>query len=581
MKSHSSLIGRMAMAIPAYHWGRQYSRQLLSHDLLAAFIVTMMLVPQSLAYAMLAGLPPEAGIYASIAPMLAYALLGSSNVLSVGPVAVVSLMTASALGNISGAGHAQYAQAAIVLAFLSGVTLIGLGLLRMGALANFLSVPVMSSFVTASGIIIAASQLKHLLGTQVHGSSTFDTLVSTLQSVPQVHAATLLVGAGSIFFLLWARRGLKSVLVRTGMRPESAAMCAKAGPAIVVVLASLLTWGLELDRAGVRIVGSIPQGLPTLVLPSWDWSLWKQLLTPAVLISIVGYVESVSIGQMLAARRNQRIEPNKELIALGGGNLAAAFTGGFPVTGGFARSIVNADAGARTPAAGAFAALGLALTAWAFTPALHYLPQAALAATIIVAVLSLLDFGMLKRTWEFSRSDFFACVATLAATLLFNVEVGLTCGVAISLGLYILRTCHPHIAEIGRVSGTEQFRNVLRHEVAICPSLLGLRVDESLYFANAGYVEAHIRQAVARRPSIRHVVLQCSAVNDIDMSALEQLLHIQEWLSRRGIRFHLSEVKGPLLDRLGKTDFTSRFHGEIFASHYQAVAALEGQSQPE
>ena len=289
---------------------------------------------------------------------------------------------------------------------------------------------------------------------------------------------------------------------------------------------------------------------------------------------MVGFVESVSVGQTLAARRRERIEPDQELVALGASNLGAAFTGGFPVTGGFSRSVVNFDAGAQTPAAGVFTAAGILLATLLLTPALYFLPQTTLAATIIVAVLSLVDFGILKRTWSYSKPDFAAVAATLLATLAIGVETGLLVGVGVSLALYLWRTSRPHIASVGLVSGTEHFRNVLRHPVRVSPTLLGLRVDESLYFANARALEDRVNDAVASLPALKHVVLQCSAINDIDASALESLDAIEHRLREAGIALHLSEVKGPVMDRLRHTDFLARLSGQVFLTHYQAVATL-------
>jgi SulP family sulfate permease len=294
----------------------------------------------------------------------------------------------------------------------------------------------------------------------------------------------------------------------------------------------------------------------------------------ALLISVVGFVESVSVGQTLAAKRRQRIEPDQELVALGASNLSAAFTGGFPVTGGFARSVVNFDAGAQTPAAGVYTAVGITLASLLLTPALYHLPQATLAATIIVAVLSLVDLGLLKRTWVYSKADFAAIAATLVATLMLGVETGLVIGVGVSLALYLFRTSRPHIATVGLVPGTEHFRNVLRHEVLTHPQLLSLRVDESLYFANARALEDRVNDAVASQPALRHVVLQCSAINSIDASALESLEAIDKRLQDAGITLHFSEVKGPVMDALQHSDFIEHLRGQVFLSHFQAMAAL-------
>jgi SulP family sulfate permease len=356
---------------------------------------------------------------------------------------------------------------------------------------------------------------------------------------------------------------------------------AKAGPVAGIAVTALVTWHFEWHLAGVKIVGSVPAGLPPLTWPQWDMPLWKALAMPALLISVVGFVESVSVGQTLAAKRRQRIVPDRELVALGASNLGAAFTGGFPVTGGFARSVVNFDAGAQTPAAGVFTAVGILVAALLLTPALYFVPQATLSATIVVAVLSLVDLSILRSTWAYSRSDFAAVVVTLLVTLAAGVEEGLVAGVALSLLLYLYKTSRPHIAEVGLVPGTEHFRNVLRHKVQVSPRLASLRVDESLYFANARVLEDRVNALVAERPQLQHLVLQCSAINDIDASALESLEAINQRLAEAGMRLHLSEVKGPVMDRLQGTAFLAHLSGRVYLSHFQGVSELAPETLKE
>lgn len=565
---------RLLPSLPILGWGRQYDRVTLVSDLVAALIVTIMLIPQSLAYALLAGLPPEVGLYASVAPLLLYAVFGTSRVLAVGPVAVVSLMTAAAIGEHAVVGSPQYWAVAITLAFLSGAMLLIMGVLRLGFLANFLSHPVISGFISASGLLIAASQLKTLMGVKAEGHNFIDLAQALISQIPNIHSLTLAVGVLTTGFLFWVRKGLKPLLIRSGLNPRLADVLAKAGPVAAIAATALMAWALDWKGQGLKVVGSVPQGLPPLTMPVWDLALWQSLAVPALLISVVGFVESVSVGQTLAAKRRQRIEPDQELVALGASNLSAAFTGGFPVTGGFARSVVNFDAGAQTPAAGVYAAVGITLASLFLTPALYFLPQATLAATIIVAVLSLVDLSILKRTWAYSRTDFLAVLATLLVTLAQGVEFGLVVGVAVSLVLFLYRTSRPHIAEVGLVPGTEHFRNVLRHAVVISPKLVSLRVDESLYFANARALEDRINDLMAERAQLRHVVLQCSAINDIDASALESLEAIDHRLRDASLRLHLSEVKGPVMDRLQATDFLEHLSGNVYLSQYQAISAL-------
>ena len=574
-------IFRLSRYLPILDWGRQYGRDTFTSDMVAAVIVTIMLIPQSLAYALLAGLPAEMGLYASILPLVAYAIFGTSRALAVGPVAVVSLMTAAAIGKLGLASPAEYAAAAIVLAFLSGLVLLALGVFRLGFLANFLSHPVIAGFITASGILIATSQLKHILGISASGQNLVEIAGSLLGNIGQVNLPTVVIGASSVAFLFWVRKGLKPLLRAAGMGPRLADLLAKAGPVAAVAVTTLATWGFGLHERGVAIVGTIPQGLPPLTVPAFDWDLWASLFGSAVLISIIGFVESVSVAQTLAAKRRQRIDPDQELIGLGASNIAASVSGGYPVTGGFARSVVNFDAGAETPAAGAFTAVGIALAALFLTPLLFFLPKATLAATIIVAVLSLVDFRILRHTWNYKRADFAAVAATIALTLIFGVETGVSAGVLLSILLYLYRSSRPHVAEVGLVPGTEHFRNIKRHQVRTVPSLVTLRIDENLYFANARFLEDYILNRVVEDRAVRDVVLMCSAVNEIDTSALESLEAINHRLQGMGIRLHLSEVKGPVMDRLQRSDFLEHLTGQVFLSQYAAWRALNGEEAGE
>ena len=562
---------------PILDWGRTYDRTALSNDLIAAVIVTIMLIPQSLAYALLAGLPPEAGIYASIAPIILYAIFGTSRALAVGPVAVVSLLTASAIGQVAEQGTAGYAVAALTLAFLSGGFLVLLGLLRLGFLANFLSHPVISGFITASGILIATSQLKHILGVSAHGHTLPVMLGSIVEHLDQVNWITVIIGLTATGFLFWVRKGLKPLMKSLGASPLLADVTTKAGPVAAVVATTVAVWLFGLDGAGVKIVGDVPQSLPPLTMPGLSPDLVQALLIPAILISVIGFVESVSVAQTLAAKKRQRINPDQELIGLGAANIGAAFTGGYPVTGGFSRSVVNYDAGAETPAAGAYTAVGLAIAAMALTPLVYYLPNATLAATIIVAVLSLVDFSILKKTWRYSKSDFIAVAATILLTLGMGVEIGVASGVILSVLLHLFKTSRPHVAEVGLVPGTQHFRNVNRHSVETDPEVLTLRVDESLYFINARFLEEMVQERVADGCAIKHVILMFSAVNEVDFSALESLEAINLRLKEMGVGLHLSEVKGPVMDRLRQSHLLDELNGQIFLSQFDAWRALQKQ----
>ena len=564
----------LARYFPIVDWGQRYDRATLTSDLMAAVIVTIMLIPQSLAYALLAGLPPEVGLYASILPLFVYALFGTSRTLAVGPVAVVSLMTATAIAPIAAPGTPEYLTAALTLALLSGGMLTVMGLLRLGFLANLLSHPVISGFITASGVLIATSQLKSILGIRASGE-TLPALVSSLfANLGDANLPTITIGIAATAFLFWVRKGLKPLLVRLGLASRTAELAAKAGPILAVAASILAVIAFDLEARGVKTVGSIPQSLPPLAIPMIDLTLWSQLMVPALLISVIGFVESVSVAQTLAAKRRQRIAPDQELIGLGAANLAAAFSGGYPVTGGFARSVVNFDAGAQTPAAGAFTAIGIALAALFLTPLLASLPIATLAGTIIVAVLSLVDLKTPRTIWRYSRPDFAALATTIAVTLLFGVEPGVIAGVSLCLALFLWRSSRPHAAIVGRVPGTEHFRNLKRHKVITLPHIVTIRIDEALTYLNARWLEEFVLEEVAERPALRHLILMCSAVNAIDASALESLEAISHRLTDSGVSLHLSEVKGPVMDALARSHFLEQLTGKVFLSQDDAFSAL-------
>lgn len=560
---------------PLAPWLKGYRPGDAAADGMAALIVTLMLIPQSLAYALLAGVPAQMGLYASILPLIGYALFGSSRTLAVGPVAVVSLMTAAAAGQVAGGDSGAYLAATVILALLSGVFLVAMGLLRLGWIANLLSHSVISGFITASGLLIAASQLKHLLGIPMQGDTLWELALSAFREAAGVNGATLLVGAAALLFLLWARGPLKRLLARTPLPPMLADLLAKAGPVLAVIGTTVAVAAGDLQSRGVAVVGAIPGGLPALSLPAFDAGVWGQLALPALLISLIGFVESVSVAQTLAAKRRQRVDSNAELVGLGAANLASGVSGGFPVTGGFSRSVVNFDAGARSPMAGVFTAGGIALTALFFTPWFYYLPKATLAATIIVAVLALVDLGALRRAWRYSKADFTAMLVTLAGVLLAGVEIGVIAGVGAALALHLWRTSQPHMAELGQMPGTEHFLNVRRHPVITSPRVLSIRVDESLYFANARRTEDAIYDMALNCDGRRHVVLLCSAINHIDASALDSLESLNRRLLDAGVTLHLSEVKGPVMDQLKRSDFLEQLSGEVFMTHYQALATLD------
>ncbi|MDG2459605.1 MAG: sulfate permease [Luminiphilus sp.] len=565
---------RLSSVLPVTEWLSGYSSGNLVNDCIAAVIVTIMLIPQSLAYALLAGLPAEMGLYACILPLIAYALFGSSRTLSVGPVAVVSLMTASAIGSVSAQGVVDYATAATALALLGGVMLVALGLLKFGFVANFLSHPVVSGFITASGIIIALSQLGPLIGISLRGDTLPHLLVGLRVQWEQMHFFTGVIGIACIAFLLFARFHLSRLLIFCGLRQRLASLITRAAPVIIMLIVIPLSAAQDYAALGVPVVGYVPSGMPAFSMPNVSWSLITELAVPAFLIALIGFVESVSVGKTLAAKRRQRIDPNQELIGLGAANVASAFSAGFPVTGGFSRSVVNFDAGADTQMASIFAAAGIGLAALFLTPALFFLPKAVLAATIIVAVLSLIDLDVLRQARRFSLADFAAVALTILITLMAGVELGVLTGVTVSIALHLYQTSAPHFAVVGRVPNSEHYRNVKRHDVMTHSHILSIRVDESLYFANAAYLEEIVFEEVAGKPDLSHVVLMCPAVNRIDLSALDALEEINTRLSEFSITLHLSEVKGPVMDALSRSDFLDHLTGEIFLSQHAAETAL-------
>lgn len=556
--------------LPIIAWLPHYSRQEATKDTLAAIIVTLMLIPQSLAYAMVAGLPPVTGLYASILPLVAYTLLGTSKTLAVGPVAVISLMTAEAITPLHSVGTPAYLTAAATLAFLSGVILLVMAIFRLGFLTTFLSHPVLSGFMSASGIIIVFGQLSPMLGVSLQGVS----LLEGWQTISQMNLYTMMIGGGALAILLVGRRYLAPLLIQLGCSSSWAGHATKLLPVMVMLLSIILVMGFDLAELGVSVVGQIPSGLPSFSLPVLELTLIRDLLPAAILISVIGFVESASVGQTLAAKRRQRIEPNQELVALSGANIAAALQGGFPVTGGLSRSVVNYDAGAETPLAGTLTAIGIAITVLYFTPLFTYLPHAVLAAIIIVAVSSLIDIKAIFSTWQTAKSDGVVMLATILGVLLLNIEWGILLGVVLSLALFLWRTSRPHIAVVGLIEGTEHFRNVRRFQVVESKSVLTLRVDESLYFANARYLEDKIPEYLAQYPDAQSLVLMLSGVNRIDASALDSLSLIAERLKEADIQMHLSEVKGPVMDEMQHSVFFAQFTGKVFISQYQAFTEL-------
>ncbi len=560
--------------LPALNWARTYTLSDFRSDTIAAVVVAVMLIPQGLGLALVAGVPPQAGLYAAMASLVTYALFGSSRTLSVGPVAVLSLMTATALSRLPLETPAEYAGAALTLSFLTGVILLLAGFLRLGFIANFIPRPVLVSFVTASAILIAMSQAGLLFAVPVSGGNALELLLSLLANLPDTHPPTLALGLGAIVFLAFCRKRLALLLVRLGLRRTTARSLSRTGPILLAAVTIWLSWQFQLDQAGFALLGEIPSGLPAVTLPDFSPALLGGLFLSALSLAIVCYVESISVAQALAVRRRQAIEPNRELTGLGAANLATAFSGGMPVAGGFTRSLVNFEAGAVTPAAGIFASLMIALVVLFLTPVLYWLPRVCLAAVILVAVYALLDFSIVSRSWRHSRSDFLAVAITLGVTLSVSAEAGIGAGMLASILLHLFKTSRPHVAVVGRVPGTEHFRNIKHYEVETSDALLSVRIDEALYFPNTRYLESLLFRLVAERPGLKHVVLMCPAVNDIDLSALESLENINDLLAESGITLNLSEVKVPIMNKLAGSRFLERLSGRSYLSQNQAFEDL-------
>ena len=572
---HVSWLKRL---VPALDWLAHYERKHLPGDALAGVIVAALLIPQGMAYALLAGLPPQFGLYASLLPLAVYALLGSSRFVAVGPVAMVSLLIAAGVGELAEPGSARYLAFATGTALVVGAMQIAMGAARLGALTNFLSHPVLSGFSSAAAILIALSQVKHLLGVKLPQTEHLHELLAQLaRAVPQTNGPTLLIGVASVLLLLAFSFLLPRLLARWKKLPPIAVQSfSKSGPLFVVIVGTAIVAAFHLgDTSGVNIVGEIPRGLPKFALPVLSVADYLSLIPLALTASFVGFLESISVAKSLAAKRRQKVASNQELIALGAANLAAGVTGAYPVTGGFSRSVVNFSAGANTALASLITAALIAVAVLFFTPLFYHLPQAVLAAVIIVAVAGLIDFATPRRLWRYDKADATALLLTFAAVLAVGIERGILLGAAATIALYLWRTSRPHMAVVGRVANTEHFRNVRRHEVQTLPHVLLLRIDESLYFANAKHIEDFVLCAAADRPQLRHLVLICSAINFIDASALETLRELLTRLRDAGIQLHLAEVKGPVTDRLTRTEFLDQLgHEHVFLSTQAAYENL-------
>lgn len=558
-------------------WLQHYRRADLRDDALAGTITAILLVPQALAYALLAGLPPEVGLYASVLPPLIYALMGSSRTLAVGPVAVAAVMVASALQQFADGDSSRALAGALWLALLSGGFLLLFGLLRLGWLSYFVSHPVLSGFSTAAAITIIGTQIPALTG--VSGdrhAAFFGFMVDIFPRLTGTSAAVAIAACATLGLLLVGRYRLSAWLSALGLSASRSTLAVRMMPLIIVVLALALS--AHFDGAQyVAIVGDIPQGLPQLSISFLWLDGWTGLIGSALLIAIIGYVESLSVARILAIRRRERVDPDQELLALGATNISASLCGGMPVAGGFSRSMVNFDAGARTQLAAIITAAWVALAAFALTDALAPLPKLVLAAIVVVAVTQLIEFKSIFSTWRYDRRDGIAQLGTIIGVLAFGIEPGLLIGMALAIGLYLQSTSDPHIAVVGQVPGTEHYRNIKRHQVSTWPALLLIRIDENIYFANAPAIESHLMDLVANTNELRNVVLVLSGVAKIDASGLEMLESISHGLKDAGVVLHLAEVKGPVMDHLATTSLLKTL--TMARVHLSTQAAVDALTQ--
>lgn len=568
--------------LPFMHWLQHYNRNLFSQDATAALIISIMLIPQALAYALLAGLPPQTGLYASLLPLLAYALFGRSGALSVGPFAITSIMTAAALNHLLPDGSINdKVTAGALLAMCSGGFLLAFGMLRLGFLSNFISFPVVTGFISASALVIASSQMSHLFGLpDTHSGHFFQSIWGSVSNIGHLEPMTTALAISMLIFLKLMPPIFKRATLALTKNDLLGDIVSKSTPLFAIVISIGISVYFDFDQRGIQLVGDIPAGFPNLDIPDasalhWDAIMWKKLIGSAALISLIGFVSSLSTAQAFAAKQRQRINPNQEAFALGMSNVSSGLSGAFPVAASLSRSAISFNAGAQTPATSALTAISIALSCLFLTPYLYHLPIATLTAMIVLAVLSLFDWQGIKRTWKYSGHDFASLALTMALTLIQGVEWGLIGGVALSIILYLHRSSKPHIAVLGQVPNMEHFRNIDRHDVITDEKILSVRVDASLYFANARFLEDKINQLLSHFMQAEHLILNCAAINSIDASALESLIEMNEHLNEAGIQFHLSEVKGPVMDRLKGSSLMNDLTGNIYLSHHQAWVDLK------
>ena len=583
-------ISNLSSFLPIIEVARTYRREDLPHDVVAGVAVGMLTVPQAVAYALLAGLPAEAGLYACLAPMLIHAVLSSSRQLIVGPVAIAALMVASTVGEHAPAYSDAYLGITTVLSLQVGVILVLLRLLQVGGIVNLLSHPVITGFVNGAAILIIVSQLAPFAGiatTSALDDGALARATDLARSVAEINPTALGLGVGALLLMIVVRRWGAALLPRTregeGAEGQIGHALTRSGPVLAAVLGTVVVAAVGLD---VGVVGTVPAGMPDLTLPVMDARLWWDLLPNAVLIALVAFVESYSIGKTLASRERRRIDSHQELLALGAANVGAALSGAYPVAGSFTRSSINYASGARTPASAFVCAGIIVLTLLWLTPLFESLPHAVLAAIVMVAVFELADFRSVARDWHFYRPDVVTHFATFAGVLVVGVEAGLVIGVAISIVLFMRGSARPHIAVVGRLGDTPHFRNVKRYPVRTWAHLVAARVDESFYFANADTSESRLAELVdnperaaddenpGSEAAVEHLLIIMSAVNFIDTTGLEMLKRLTHRLGRRNVALHLCEIKGPVRDQLEHAAVDDWLTGRVFQTTDDAFNAL-------
>lgn len=544
--------------LPAYGWLRSYKRRDLSGDLLAGLTLAVMLVPQGMAYALLAGLPPIMGLYAGTVPVIVYALFSSSRYLSPGPVAIVSLLTFAGLAPLAEPGSDEYISLALLLALMVGVIHLALGIFRIGFMINFLSHPVISGFTSAAAIVIALSQLKHLLGVDLPSeASTPMLLVEAVRRISEVNPITVAIGLGSIGGLVLLRRLLPRL-------PASL---------VVVAAATITVYLFDLEERGVEIVGEVPGGLPSISLPPLDFAQMSALLPTALVITFVGLIESIAVAKSMALRENQKIDPNQELNALGLGNLTAALFSTYPIAGSFSRTAVNYESGARSQLSSITTAFLIVLTLLFLTPLFYYLPNAVLAAIVMVAVYGLIQVREARSLIRIKRGDGISFLLTFFLTLLIGVERGLILGALFSIIAFIRGTAYPNITEIGYVRELDAFRDLKAHPTAVTyPEALIVRFDAQLYFANVSFFEEWLISETAENPNLKYIFVDCSGVNDIDTTAAKVLEGMVHGYQSRGISIMFVGMKRTVRDRVERAGWDKKF--ENVAEHATMRAAL-------